>query len=67
MKSKCLIIVACALALVACQSHQLPKAKGKWVAVNADGFIPQTVTKYSDSTTTLTQDVDNSNSIGAKE
>lgn len=58
--SNFLIVVACIFTLVGCQSHQLPKAKGKWVAVNEAGFIPHNVTKYSDSVSTLTQDTDSS-------
>lgn len=59
-KSNFLIVFMCVFGLVACQSHQLPKAKGKWTAVNEAGFIPHNVTKYSDSVSTLTQDTDSS-------
>lgn len=53
--TKSLIVFVCASTLIACQTHQLPKAKGKWTEVNSVGFIPHNVTKYSDNPATLNE------------
>lgn len=44
---KSLIVLSCTMLLMACQSHQPPKPKGRWVNVNPVGFIPPNTTIYS--------------------
>lgn len=55
--SKSILIILCSfmVGLTACQ-HKLPKAKGKWVDVNGQEFIPPNTTKYRDDVSTLPLD-----------
>lgn len=56
--SKALIISLSFFMLLGCQTHKLPMPKGKWTAVNQDGFIPPNIVKYSDNVEDMPLDVD---------